>query len=53
VEVATLAKRERGVALNLSVKVATPLLFAREPVDESKKAWEPTFIGKLPRLVKL
>jgi hypothetical protein len=47
---ATLAKKERGVALNLSVKVATPLFVSLRAADESTEPREPTSIGKLSGL---
>ncbi len=48
-EVATLTKRERGYALNLSVEGCVPPFVSLEPADESTKPREPTPIGRLTR----
>jgi len=47
---ATITKRKRGVALNLSVRVATPLYKALKLPIKSKP-YEPTSIGKLVGLM--
>jgi hypothetical protein len=43
---ATLAKKKRGVALNLSARIATPLFESRS-AGEINKPSEPIFTGKL------